>query len=526
MRQKLQTGRQLTQEREAVANSQPRNLLVNVPALVPEPPSPRYATDIVAWVRDCVWTYDPRVTPTVMPFNVFPRQAEFLHWLAEREQSQEDGLAEKSRDSGLTWLCCAYMVHGWLFRPGFKGSFGSRKLDLVDKLGDLDSIFEKLRFILRHLPEGMLPEGFVTSKHAPLGKIINPVNGATLTGEGGDEIGRGGRASIYIVDEHAFVRRAKRVEAALSQNSRCIIRVSTPNGAGNEFYRKRFSGSVPVFTYHWRDDPRKDEAWYEREKARISDPVIVAQEIDIDYSASVEGLVIPAAWVRAAVGLEDALNMERRGLIYAGLDIAEAGRCRTVLGFRQGPVVTEILDWGQLNTTQTAYRARDEVRQRGAVLLNYDSVGVGAGVSGTLKTLAADAQDPDAPRSAVPFLACALNGGSAPSDTIWPDGKTAKEKFTNARAEWWWLLRLRFEKAYECRELGIAHPPEEMISLPNHPHLIAELSLPLCAYTETGKIRIESKPQMAQRGLASPDFADMLTYLFAVPPIETAWNVL
>jgi len=340
------------------------------------------------------------------------------------------------------------------------------------------------------------------------------------------------------VDEHAFLRRAKRAEAALSQNSRCIIRVSTPNGPGNEFYRKRFSG-VPVFTYHWRDDPRKDDAWYEREKQRISDPVIVAQEIDIDYSASVEGVAIPAAWVRAAVELDKVIAMPRSGTLIAALDIAEAGRCRTVLGFRQGPVVTEILDWGQTNTTQTAFRARDEIEKRGAVLLNYDCVGVGAGVRGTLESsgqLSAISDQPSASstpnselstqNSELLFLPRALNGGESPSATLWPDGKTSKEKFANARAEWWWLLRIRFEKAYEFREQGVMHPPEAMISIPNHPQLIAELSLPRFGHTETGKIRLESKAQMARRGIASPDFADMLSYLFAPEPVEQQWRLV
>ncbi len=85
---------------------------------------------------------------------------------------------------------------------------------------------------------------------------------------------------------------------------------------------------------------------------------------------------------------------------------------------------------------------------------------------------------------------------------------------------------MRFEKAYECRELGILHPPDQMISIPNHPQLIAQLSLPLYMRTESGKIQLESKQKMAQRGVASPDFADMLSYLFAPEPPEREWCVV
>jgi hypothetical protein len=33
----------------------------------------------------------------------------------------------------------------------------------------------------------------------------------------------------------------------------------------------------PVFTFHWRSDPRKDDEWYRKECEKIDNPVIVAQ---------------------------------------------------------------------------------------------------------------------------------------------------------------------------------------------------------------------------------------------------------
>ncbi len=61
--------------------------------------------------------------------------------------------------------------------------------------------------------------------------------------------------------------------------------------------KKRHSGKYPVFRIHWKDDGRKNQAWYEKQKATL-DPVILAQEIDIDYNASIEGICIPNAWGR------------------------------------------------------------------------------------------------------------------------------------------------------------------------------------------------------------------------------------
>lgn len=467
----------------------------------------RCAADLPYWLNTYGKTYDPRLPEPLIPFRLFPRQVEFLTWLAAREAADEDGLAEKSRDVGFTWLCCSYALHGWLFRPGYSVGFGSRKLELVDRIGDPDTIFEKIRILLRNLPEWMLPAGFDWSEHDNHCRLINPATGATITGEGGDNIGRGGRKSIYFVDEAAYIEHPQKIDAALSATTRVRIDISTPNGPGNPFAQKRFSGKLPVFTFHWRDDPRKDNAWYEREKARL-DPVVVAQEIDIDYTASLEGICIPAVWVRAAVGLE----LPESGLAAAGLDVADEGKNRNVFIAHRGPVVRPPEAWRQANTTETAWKAADLAEQHGVGTLNYDSDGVGAGVRGTYESS----------ERKLRFRPVALRGGTAASERIWPDGKSSKERFLNLRAELWWLLRVRFEKAYEFREKGVQHPPEEMISIPDHPQLIADLSLPLIVPTETGKLKLESKEAMARRGVKSPDFGDALAYSFA-PERRKAW---
>lgn len=456
--------------------------------------------DIAHWVNHHVWTYDPREPATAVPLDLFDVQTRFLLWLEERERLREDGLVEKSRDMGVTWLCVAYALHGWLFRSGYSVGFGSRKLDLVDRKGDPDSVFEKARFLLGNLPEWMRPPGFVLGKHDAYCRIVNPQNESTITGEGGDDIGRGGRKSIYFVDEAAFLERPQLVERSLSATTDVRIDVSTPNGPGNPFAAKRFSGKVPVFTLHYRDDPRKTPEWVAAQKAK-TDPVTWAQEREIDYSASVEGICIPAAWVRAAVGLD---LPESKNAV-AGFDVMEYGRDRNVLVCRRGPVVKIPVDWGPMNTTESTWRMADEAERFGAATVCFDCVGVGAGVRGTLESGGRRCR----------FLPVAVNTGEAPGEDYWPDGKTSKERFINRRAELWWKLRIRFEKTYEFVTQGKKHPTEELISLPAHPQLVAELSLPLVEYRETGKIQLENKQKMRARGIASPNFADALVLSFA-----------
>lgn len=457
--------------------------------------------NIIDWVNDWVWTYDPRVKPSMLPFLLFPKQEEYLLWRLERRSLKEHGLIEKSRDMGLTWLNICSQLHSWLFEDGYKGAFGSRKELLVDKLGDPDSIFEKMRILLRYLPTWMLPTGFDWGSHDNFCRLINPATGGALTGESGPNLGRGGRSTVYDLDEAAFIDQPQKVDAAISQNTEVIFYTSTPNGPGNPFAQKRSSGAIAVFRIHWRDDPRKDQAWYEKQRATL-DPVIVAQEIDIDYNASIEGVCIPATWVAAAVGLQ----LEASGRAIAGLDIADEGADKNVLIVRRGPVVVSVDDWGQGGTSETAYKAKEKAIARGVDSLNYDRQGVGAGVAGTFRLIE------DMPFTTLPIL-----GGDTPTDRNWKEfgNKPSKEIFKNLRAETWWLLRRRFEKTYEFVN-GIAeYPQEELISIPNHQQLIADLSKPLRKYNDRGLILIESKDDMRRRGVKSPDFADALSYAFS-----------
>lgn len=474
------------------------------------------------------WTYDPRRSPSNIPFALFQKQTDFLDWLQGRIVEKECGIVEKSRDMGLSWLCVAFAAHQFLFVPGSKITFGSRKENLVDKLGDPDSLLEKLRQLFSNLPTWLMPrrytDGFL--------KFVNKDIAATITGESGDNMGRGGRSRLYFLDEFAFVQRAQKVEAAVSNNSDVRIYVSTPNGDGNMFARKRFSGVLPVFRCHWLDDPRKNRwevrdgennivrwgsgtgapmgavyPWYEKQK-RTLDKIILAQEVDIDYQASKEGVVIPGEFVRAAVGLALPRSGDRR----AALDVADEGGNLNVYIARQGAAVTQIESWAYGNTTQTAMRAKHLAEAGKVKVLSYDSDGVGAGVGGTLNTLNADSE--------LAFAIHPIRGGFAPTDQFYESlNRNAKDVFVNSRAEMWWTLRMRFERTYEHVNRLAEHPLSSLISIPDHPELISQLSQPVFRFSSSGEIVIESKKQMKDRGIESPDYADTLAYVFA--PLET-----
>lgn len=478
-----------------------------------------YRDNPVDWMEDWLTTFDPRNInlgrPAFVPFLLFPRQREFVGWLCDRFDRGEAGLVEKSRDMGISWVCLAFATHLWFYRAGVKVSFGSRKEALVDNLGDPDSLLEKVRLMVRMLPIEMRPLGYSEKEDARYMKIRNRENGSTITGEAGENIGRGGRSSLYFVDEAAFVDKPDRVEAALSQNTDCRIDVSTPNGTGNPFYRKRNAGVIKLFTYKWTMDPRKDRAWYERKKEEL-EPEVLAQEVDLDYEASAGDVAVPARWVTSSILLRK--ELERCGALpdrppdgVAGVDVG-GGTAKSVFVPRHEYLVGRSEHWTDDDTTNTAGRARDLAREKGCSLIKYDSIGVGKGVTAAFKRM------PD-------VKVLAINVGEAPSNRLWEDGKRATKKFSNKRAELWWVVRDRLRRTHEHwlhvesdGRAGKKYPLDKLLLLSDDPRVRAQLSLPRYGYTTSGKIQIERKESMRSRGVPSPDHADALVLTFAPAP--------
>ena len=426
----------------------------------------------------CDWmiTYDPRKKPSELPFQLFPRQREYIGWLYKRWKDKEDGLVEKSRDMGLTWLCSAFAVCVWLFEEGQTVAFGSRKEDLVDKIGDPDCIFEKMRIILRNIPSDFRPPGYEEKRHATHLKIINPVNGTIIKGESGDQIGRGGRSSIYFKDESAFYERPERIEAALSMNSDVKIDVSTPNGTGNPFYRKRHGGKIPVFTFHWTDDPRKDDAWYEKQK-QILDPVILAQEVEIDYTASVSNNLIDAKLVQQA--MRNKVKFEIFGPKVLGVDPARFGDDKTAYVCRQGRVVHWVDTATKRSTTEIVGQISNWMQHYWFDAVFVDTIGLGAGVYDLLAEKWGERIIP-------------VCSSETADDPI---------KYANKRCEMWCLMK----------EWLNGDP----IKLPNHDALIVDLSSPQYSFNSQGQRVLEKKEDMKRRGVKSPDIGDALAMTFA-----------
>lgn len=198
--------------------------------------------------------------------------------------------------------------------------------------------------------------------------------------------------------------------------------------------------------------------------------------------------LIQPAWVLAAQNRTVVPNQFDAVL---GVDVARFGSDETVAYLRQGYHVRRSFSGYGWPTTETVGKVKQVVfNNTHPVRAQVDDVGVGGGV---LDPLVEDGLD-----------AVGLNGGSAAVEKL----KDGRARFVNARSEWWWQLR-------ELLQEGLLDlDPED-----------SDLAAQLCdihwGVNSKGQIWVESKQDMQDRGVDSPDRGDALVYAVAtkfVPP--------
>ncbi len=230
------------------------------------------------------WTYDPRITPSDLPFIPYEYQDTYVQELSQDISFGISELIEKTRDMGVTWMVLTTFVYRWLF---YDESFlvGSIVEGKVDTAGDMDSHFERMRYIISKLPKWLLAKCGYSEKNSAHMRLYKD-NGASITGESMNaQFSRQGRYKAILLDEFAFIQSSVTVWRACGDSSPCKIVVSTPNGSNNMFAQLRKSGKIKVKTFHWTKHPKKDKEWYEKQKLDRS-AKDVAQELDINYTIS------------------------------------------------------------------------------------------------------------------------------------------------------------------------------------------------------------------------------------------------
>ncbi len=240
------------------------------------------------------WTHDPRQghEPHEKPFVLYNFQEEDVITLQGWLDRGEDGHWDKSRDMGATWLImCLFLWYWGKDEVGNDFRVGSRKMDYVDKKGDPDTLFYKLKYNIERLPYWLLPPGFDIEKHLNSANLINPSNNNNIVGEANNEnFGTGGRRKAILFDEFSKWKDTDHdAWTSAFMATYCRIALSTPwHTALRKFHmlhKDAMAGKINHLRQLWNKHPRKDKAWRAREAARCT-PLEMAQEVDISYEGA------------------------------------------------------------------------------------------------------------------------------------------------------------------------------------------------------------------------------------------------
>lgn len=489
-----------------------------------------------------------------MPFIMFKRQEELVRFIIECLEDDQAGLVEKCRTMGATWLCVAISVWLWLFHPGTSIGWGSQKAENVDEIGNPKSIFWKMRELINRLPPCFKPE-VLSDSDIKQGLCHNPLNGSTIVGEVGDDIGRGGRTRVFFKDESAHYLHPELIESAISENTRVPIDISSVNGLGNLFHRKREAGIdwypgkkiepgyIRVFVMDSHDHPEYDDVWHKTKKAyheRQGTPHVYAQEIERNYAASVQGTIIPHDWLEKCIDAHVKLNIDRGPKISA-LDIGDAeDGDRNAQSIREGIILTYCDEWVARDPGVTARKAMGLCTAHQVRELQYDAAG---GLGSNVKSEVNRLKDENAfPRN---FRVVPWNAGGKvllPLDPVNKGDKDSprnKDFFTNLKAQAWWHLRLMVYNTYALitaleeggklvprephdNEVSVAakdgttvtHNVDELFSLASSLPLLQKVIKELCQATASHGAKLKLLVDKAPDGTRSPNLADSIVMAY------------
>lgn len=204
----------------------------------------------------------------------------------------------------------------------------------------------------------------------------------------------------------------------------------------------------------------------------------IAQELECDFSAAVDNVLLSVAEVQEACGRH--LRPEDYGMAgkVIGVDVARYGDDRSVIFKRQGLASFDPVVLRDVDNMELAAVVAKHIDQWAPDAVFIDA-GRGEGVIDRLRQLG--------------YSVVEVQFG----------GKATDRRFANKRSEMW------SDMADWVKSGGV---------IPDHPELKTDLCVPTYTYKNAqGKFMLESKDHIKERGMKSPDVADALALTFAHP---------
>lgn len=297
---------------------------------------------------------------------------------------------------------------------------------------------------------------------------------------------------LVILDEASGIPESiwTAVDGCLTSANSRILSIGNPTDPTSRFAAEFKSPNVNKFKIGAYDTPNLKagktiypglitKEWVEDKKIRWGEtsPMYVSRVMG-EFPETSNDTLIPLSAIEAAQGADLPPDPQTKPLRVLGVDVARFGSNETVMYLRDKSKARLIFAMRGADTMQTVGRIIALSRENNADRVVVDEIGVGAGVIDRLKEQG--------------IGVVAANAARASGDP---------NRFANIRAEWFWGLRERFLEG----QIDIDPQDQDLASQ------LANLKYKI---DSRGRIVIESKDEMARRGMQSPDRADALALAF------------
>lgn len=223
--------------------------------------------------------------------------------------------------------------------------------------------------------------------------------------------------------------------------------------------------------------------------------------------------IIKRSWVSAAIDAHIKLGFEPAGNKTLGYDVADAGEDKNATAGAHGSVLQSVDEWkgGEDELLKSSIRAYGQAKDARAKII-YDSIGVGASAGAKFDELNKAPENINL--KDIEYAKFVAGAGVANPDKEYTIDKLNKDMFANLKAQAWWDVARRLKNVKDAIDNGTVYDPSDLISISSDigderiEQLKTELSTPRQDRDSAGKVKVESKKDLAKRGIASPNVAD------------------
>lgn len=316
---------------------------------------------------------------------------------------------------------------------------------------------------------------------------------------------------LIVVDEASGVSDPimEAILGTLTGEDNKLLLMGNPNRIDGVFY-DAFNKDRDKFKTHTvssRDSKRtsKDNiAMLESKYGKDSD--VVRVRIDGQFPKGALDSFISLETVELACSKNNCIRPEEiysSNTLHVGVDVARFGDDKTVITPRISTKVFEFRKFTKKDTMETTGNVlqccmdyMNRFQNLRFCVIKVDDSGVGGGVTDRLKEVIREKK--------LPYTVIPVNNGDKASD----------EHYFNLGCQLWGhikeLLELNFSN-------NIQGNPVCELELPYDEEMIKQLSVRKYHMTSKGKIQLESKKEMKDRGIGSPDTADSLSLALYEP---------